>query len=287
MTSIASKQFFDVLPNEISIHIFSYLELNDLGKLPQVCKSWKELVNTKNLWVNLFKYIYKEDITTENVKNAFLFKHAEVINGTNGELGRAVTSFVCKLFWNKKCRFECHFSNTSISPLIIEQSFGPHRGSSEGFKGHPDKTKHLKFVGDLPKQTSNNKMKLTTKTPWPNEIPITISMEAPFHVNIHIGVAFFEACIQGVDVGYGNTLGFYSDINNWKEPFNLFCITNMYEPLTWFGRIPYSQFKFVKIDPKGNVTWETSNNRTWSPSSLGGPYSWDLYLQIFKIQFPN
>ncbi len=284
---MALKQFLEVLPSDNSLHILSYLKLNDLGKLPQVCKSWKELVSTKNLWVNLYKYIYKEDINAENVKNAFLFKHAEVINGTESELIRAVTSFVCKLIWNKKCRLECQFPNTSYPPLIIEQSFGPLIGSSEGFKGPPDKTKRFNFVGDLPKQTSKEAIKLTSKMPWPNGIPITIAMEAPFHVNIHSGVAFFEACIQGVDVGYGNTLGFYSDINDWKEPFSLFCITSMYESLKWCGRIPYSQFKFVKIDPKGNVTWEISNNRTWSPSSLGGPYPWDLYLQIFKIQFPN
>lgn len=287
MTSITSKQFFDGLPHEIALHIFSYLELKDLGKLPQICKSWKYLVDNKNFWVLLYKYLYREEITAENVKNAFLFKHAEVINGTDGELGRSVTSFVCKLNWNKKNRFECQFPNSSISPLIIEQSFGPFRGTSEGFEEPSNKTKHLKFIGNLPKQASTDKMRLTTTMPWPNGIPITISMTAPFQVNIHSGVAFFEACIQGVDVGYGNTLGFYSDINDWKEPFNLFCFTNMYESLKWCGRIPYSQFKFVKIDSKGKVTWEISDNRTWTPRSSGRPYSWDEYLQVFNIQFPN
>jgi hypothetical protein len=74
-------------------------------------------------------------------------------------------------------------------------------------------------------------------------------------------------------VGFGNTLGYYSEINDWKTPFKLHCIRGKSGAPMWIGSFPESQaFKFVLINAKGDIKWEKiQGNRALIGSSPFGP----------------
>ena len=52
----ASEKYFDDLPNEIIIKIFSYLDLDDLVSVSDVNSHWKELSQVNTIWKDI---IYK------------------------------------------------------------------------------------------------------------------------------------------------------------------------------------------------------------------------------------
>jgi hypothetical protein len=82
----------------------------------------------------------------------------------------------------------------------------------------------------------------------------------------------FNGCVKGVDVGYGNTLGYCSEINGWKSPFKLHCIRGKSGAPMWIGSFPrHALFKFVLINAKGDMQWEKINgNRRLIDASMFG-----------------
>src|SRR5690606_32629166 len=49
----------DVLPVELLIHVSAFLDLRDLGKLPELSKRWQVMASTPDLWrhVGLTRYV--------------------------------------------------------------------------------------------------------------------------------------------------------------------------------------------------------------------------------------
>ena len=46
------EQLLEELPTEILVHLFSYVSRNDLGKLSQTCKRFRDIAQTDSLWVD-------------------------------------------------------------------------------------------------------------------------------------------------------------------------------------------------------------------------------------------
>ncbi len=276
-------------PDDITRQIFAYLEIKDLGRTQLVCKNWNGLAADDDFWKALFQRAYKEEVPDGKLGRDLL-RSINIINGEN-ELQKVVSTFLCQFKWDKKRRFECVFRDKPIPPLVIEQGFGPYRGTKEGLKGATDEKKYYEFIGDF---ASQEPLALVDHTlfmgnlPWPAGVPILELVTSAVHVCVSSGSCFFEVNIEGVDVQSGDTLGFFSDINEWKEPFIFICVPGNEGAPMWTGRIPYSNFKFVKIGADGHVTWENIRaNRSWDPRFSGRPYSWELYLQVFPIEFSN
>jgi len=53
---IVNKDWFMRMKDEVLINIFSYLNLNDIGKIAQVCRHFRALCNSNHLW----KVIYEK-----------------------------------------------------------------------------------------------------------------------------------------------------------------------------------------------------------------------------------
>ncbi|MGC1878445.1 MAG: F-box-like domain-containing protein [Rhabdochlamydiaceae bacterium] len=293
MAIVSASMFHGAISRDADFHILSFLEEKDLGQAEQVCKGWKVLAGNDRLWRNLFIRLYNEEVPEEKSgKEACLLKRAITID--EGKLPRVVTSFLCRLKWDTKRRFECTFPNEPTYSLVIEQSFGPVRGTSEGFRGPADETEYYKYVGKLSLGQPADQTFTTSRENRLNHLPIHSTISGTTAVingrqvlseNVP-GWSYFTAEIKGVDVGYGSTLAYFSDSNGWKKPYPLFCIGQH----TWVGWIPFSEFKFVKIDQKGKVTWEEDvdgGNRYWGPRCYGRPYGLEEYLRVFPVKFQN
>jgi len=294
-------------PTEIKRHIFSFLEDKDLARVQCVCKEWKKLAGDDRLWEALFIRMYKEPVPQGKlVIEAFRLKRAKIIGGEDA-LQNVVTTFLCTLKWNTKRRLECTFPNHPTYSMVIEQSFGPDRGTKMGIRSDrpEDETEYYKYIGNHSPGTDANLTFKASDQMIPHSLPICRSIviitaekkQLPYHAWNIVDVArmsdscYFSADIRGIDVGYGNTLGYFSDINNWKRPFTLTCVQGNEGKPVWTGLIPYSQFKFVKIDSAGKIKWEKdiieTRNRSWGPRSWGRPYSFEEYLKAFPIEFKN
>ena len=109
-------------------------------------------------------------------------------------------------------------------------------------------------------------------------IPYSVSVDWAWPDNLIEGPLFLKLFyasnttekITGVDVGYGNTLGFFSEINDWKSPYKLFCTRGQNGEPVWGGIIPtYKPFKFVLITPQNNIIWENGNHlELWENNSF-------------------
>jgi hypothetical protein len=182
----------------------------------------------------------------------------------------------------KKTRLECIFPIDTIFKLIAERGCG-----QEGRKKDAaDETRRCIFVGDVGSLTlANPPIAFTDNHPL---LSCQFSLDS-FIAEPHpdfFSYWLFYADIGGVNVGEGNTLGFQSDINAWKEPFELIFSRGVNVPDAWAGLIPYGlDFKFVKIDKKGIVTSEEDHSRrSWNSNSL---QAWRQYLQEHPIQFTS
>jgi len=299
------------IPSEVMHRIFLLLnDFTSLGRAQQVSKDWLNLTENNALWQNLFKkYIPSADevhrITgKEALRNSIIRNEKDFIN--------TVTIFLCRWQWGKKTRLECLFPSSSIPPnlrnkivpkeepfsnasdltIVIEQILGCHPRRTQGFdEVHADKTQYYCFTGDMQPLFAHQNQGFSQ---------LWLMNDAPYHPHYTafssqiplpngIGCGFFEANIQDVDVGYGNTLGYFAAINQWKEPFELFCVSapRGRSKWKWIGRIPYnSEFKFVKIDPNRNITWENiCKNRYWA--STNSPLCiWEDYLEHVPLLFP-
>jgi hypothetical protein len=278
------------IPSDILYQVFSLLDVRSLGRVQQASPEFYNLGNNDLLWQELFQRAF-----SQNVPNGELGKEAlkkwHLIPDRIG-LSKVLATFFCCLKWEKTTCLQCRFPDPSMPSIIITQSFGPHKevlnGKIEDEKNIPvDEMRH--YWHGVSNQTYTPSggwtiKKLLSSVPYRRVVstPITLPLQ-----DWRIDQVFIEE----VDVGFGNTLGYYSSINEWKEPFEFFCISgvNGQQSIQWCGLIlsDFSEFKvefkFVKIDPVGNVTWENyPGNR--QPDEIKG---WKNYLTKYPITFPS
>ncbi len=287
-------------PELVSYRILSYLPVQELGRAQMVCTEWRLLAGNDLLWRELYGYIFKKKAPESiNIKESFLIERATKLDRED-ELGDVMFAFICNLQWEKKRRLICSFSDKSFPPMIIEHSFGPKRGTKDGAAGSADETEYYHCTADDLDQISaaNPVYERIDENGLPGLPDYPKKVGFPAYTKGTMPKRMFEKFdggsyggfipinTEGVDVGYGNTLGFYSDINDWKVPFKLICRANESGLPVWSGLIPYSFFKFVKIDSAGQVTWENrAENRRWFQRTSGRPYYFPEYLQVDPIQF--
>jgi hypothetical protein len=273
------------IPPEMMSNVFYFLDTQSLGTFEQVSHYCKELAGDDVHWKKLFERIFKAEVPDGKLGKECL-KNVKVLH-SDQLISKEVRIFLCYLKWEKKTRLECIFPGTTIPPLVIEQSFGPNRGTMTGFLEPADETKNCIFLGNV----GSLKLREIPLSIWTNSdlIHRCTSFQSDVLLPEEEGFANLGVVIKEVDVGYGNTLGYFSDINDWKEPFELFCVSRPDGHHIWTGMIPYSKFKFVKIDPKGNITWENiSGNRNWQEGSFWPLFlSLEEYLRRFPIRFDS
>ena len=262
------------LPQELYPKIFFNLNFKDLCQLPFVSNGLNELFSKDEIWRNLFFTNFPNDplLTNETAKKQFLAKVSAIPVMGNHELSRTLTCFLLNLKWNKKRELICTFPNEPTYSLQFSVSFGPDRGTKEGSNGNADETEYYKYLAPASYRTSKAVNYFNQVFTEINGIPFSIThasvcRQAPYNSGPEPEIGMPFLCVDGkipdVDVGFGNTLGYFSEVNEWKRPFKLFCITDSdsNKPV-WVGLIPlHFGFKFVSIDAKGAVTWEHEGNR--------------------------
>jgi len=293
----------DYIPVDAMNRILSNLDVKSLGRIQRVSKNLYKLAGNDEFWKNLFKRTFGVDLPSGAVGKGML-KNGIIIKNEKALIDMIVT-FLCHVKWDKKTRLECVFptapsnahslleksfekeimTRSETPTMIIEQSFGHQRGKRTSMNSLADETKYACFVGDVKWPYAHSKIDHEANgiIPYFTQICSPISL-CSWHGAVLS--SYFEANVEGVDVGYGNTLGYFSSINQWKEPFELFYIQENNGSHKWAGLIPNSEFKFVKIDPSGKITWEnTPHNRYWGPRSSGRPHSWEGYLKHIPVSF--
>jgi hypothetical protein len=235
-------------PQELGVYIMSKLDpKKDIGAVACVSKEWNRLASLNELWHILFIKAFQEKAPEgEHAKIAFLRKYALPIEN-EAQLRRLFAAFWCALERNKKKRIECIFSTNPPSSIVAEQGFA----LQHGFRETAGETTYYKYIGKVPKDLKLNKNKIIDSYRLGN-VCVLQSTNEKIYSN------FYTSCFSinvEVDVGDGNTLGYYSSINNWEKPFKLTCV-QANNKNSWMGFIPCSEFKFIKIDHKGKITWE-------------------------------
>jgi len=199
------------------------------------------------------------------------------------QLESRVIGFLCTLKWEKKCQFICSFPKNNLYFLNIQQNYGPKRGTADKAKSPFDEVSYFEFLGDLPPGNpipsimttcyngncprDNEESRDTDEIPQRRGIPFKTSFTGglpqhssilPYYMKWMMSITNEE--IAKVDVGYGNTLGYFSEINGWKSPFRLFCTQKSNHEHVWGGFIPLNkQFKFVIISPQNDTLWENND----------------------------
>lgn len=288
------------VPKDAIDNVISRLNITQLGTVQRVSKQFYEIAGNDVFWENIFKRMFAKDVP-QGMTGKKTLENCIIRN--KKEFSDTLVTFLCRRKWEKKTRLECIFPNippycsnlktafpqwfsqNSTTSAIIQLGFGPDRGTSLGFTESPvDETKYACFIGD--EETLSKQGVIFHDHNDTHDIPCLISFRSEVPIPDSIFSSCFIADIEGIDVGYGNTLGYFASINQWKEPFELFCVDGNNGRPKWTGRIPYSEFKFVKIDPSGKITWEKiDHNRHWGTRSSGRPDSWEEYLKHFPISF--
>ena len=266
---------------ELTIIIFTDLaveNLENLGKLQQVCKNWYSLANDNTLMTKVFFKVYNKQPPAELTAKEALLRSRTFPIMDKSDLRNKCITFLCDLQWNRKRRFECVAADDSLC-FIIEQGFGPNRGKQA------DEIKKYRLTSNLENYVKHDEIYSELNefegVIELGELLITRKITKQIDVLFIFSLAYFEVDIEGVDVSYGNSLAYYSALDNWKKPFNLFCQRGV-----WTGFIPYFQdFKFIKIDPQGEVTWEENTNRHWPPQCHGLRPTLQQYFQTYPIFF--
>lgn len=118
-----SINFFNFLPYDVNLLIFSCLNHHDLAKCCEVSKQWKKLASTNSLWQKLFSNLDLPEGT--NVK-AYVATHCV---RTNDEIEERLQQllqkmneedsalFTCLFPLNPKCQFEVKVSSTFNTDL--------------------------------------------------------------------------------------------------------------------------------------------------------------------------
>ncbi len=285
MSAIQSHN--NVIPNDVLLNIFSkFKDPKDLGRVQCVCKWWNGVANTDMLWKNALKSTFNEEVPAgQSNKKTLISKYVKDLY----QLHKIYVSFLCHIEWDKRRQFECTFKKEPNAHITAEQAFGPTRLFSQA---PADVTEHYEFIGELKQKASDSN--IVSSQDLGDKLYYQACAHASEGFSVLEDIQGFSFQIKGEtsncsfavkiekDVGFENTLAFYSDINDWKYPFKLTWQNNK-----WVGIIPYgAQFKFVKIDSTGKVIWENQDNRSWSPRCGGRPYpTFEDKLKAFPITF--
>jgi hypothetical protein len=275
------------VPKEVFYNVLSFVGVQGLGRCACVSKGWKDLSCDDHFFRELFRRTFREEPSREITgKVAFCKRLTQVSVQSTDELIRFVTYFICNVKWETKRRLECEFPNDPNYALVIEQGFGPNRGTLQGFESSPaEQTEYVIYTGEslaekywvggdlgyvvgycveqgknkVFEQRSYNSLTRTASlnmlgTPCYQSSFICQEQNALSHSICPISYPrTTPICVKGLDVGYGNTLGVCSSVGNWEKSVKFLCMNKS----TWFGIVPsYSSFKFVKINKKGEITWE-------------------------------
>ena len=276
-----------VFPSELSQCIMSNLDRKDLENVRYVSQKWNLVEGLDETWRGLFFRFFLENAPLNiSAKTSFFKRHGLPISNME-VLCNAYTTFRCNLDWNKKKCFSVFFPTLHYT-AIFEVALGPERGTPEGFQAPADEFIYYRYVADPPEDLKEIKETVTREF---NIAGIPMRKSSKGNFNNYYFPRCFSAKIGNVDVGYGNTLGYFSSINDWKTPFKLFCVSNSSGGHSWNGHIPYGSFKFVKIGPDGSITWEIhtgpDQNRLRTARTGKRICSWERHLEYFPIRFPN
>lgn len=284
-----------IVPNDVTKYTFSFLNHEELGCAECVCKSWQQISVSDgySLWKELFSRTFRtKRFEDESVKKSFKIELKRQPVETFLQLAEVINCFYCGVEWETKQKLSCTFSRQPSWSIVVEQGFGPTRGTKEGFeKDPPREARYYKYLGDVSadireiREFFSSKMFLNETSN--NAVEHYNSSEENFFKNkvfnfccapsyyrtfsadctpiVHETVMTLldrreniplEICL---DMGRGNALGYYSSANNWAEPFKLTCIQDYsgVRLIKWIGLLPHGQFKFVKISGEGKtIIWE-------------------------------
>jgi F-box domain len=310
---------------DITREILAYLDVKSLGRAEQVCTQWK-IYSDDNLWQGVFSRIFSFAVPKNMSGKEAMFKYGASPVKDRIELFKRYVSFRCNLTLGKTKEFKCCTTNNETL-FSVKESF-----SSE-CKEVADETEICKLeesglnfflMGTLFAISGSplNQLVSLKLNDADTFVQVTIldSMLALFDKNNFTSIrlnndAFQSIVVKGVDVGKGNVLGYYSDVNNRKTPFKFSCVNG-----AWLGRMPpagevFTRSRFAKIGPKGEVTWEKADNRFcdsngwmvrnqcwdsdlfspdayWSESNSWDSWSfdasdsyWDRYFKAYPIEF--
>ncbi len=284
-----------IAPNEIKLQILTNLDHKDLCRVQSLSREWNIISSDDRLWRDLFiaKYPKISIPFPEQAQKEFK-ERTLAIPIKMWNLRSIITSFLCNLKRNEKRELICLFPNEHYYALKVAQGFGPERGTEKGFEGPADEIEYYQFDYHpmSPDKTADKPINSKRFIQCPGEnvhhdssfqqaaIPLAQSYACSARdqqgiwnpKEVWVDLSGAQNCvngkIEGVDVGFGNTLGYFSEINDWKFPFKLFCISDPTSGKSaWVGLLPsWEAFKFVSIDSNGSVTWEKKNgNRSLSP----------------------
>jgi F-box-like len=263
---------------DLMLDISSFCDYKELGALQCVSKQWYLIAGDNRLWQDLFACHFPQKMLPKTqCKEAFRNRLAVICPKTLSEVTKAIMTFVCQLKWNTKSRLVCEFPREPLCFFIIEQGFGPKRGTKEGFEGTPEEVKCLEYNGHIFREEDYKEFYYEKFTQCPETgIPLRVSSSGvspsgwfsitglDYLSNYRITIGYLSTpleagvneCVE-IDVGWGNTLGYCSEMNDWKSPFKLHCVMGIAGQPVWTGLFPKEyRFKFVLIDAKGRITWE-------------------------------
>lgn len=277
----------------ITKYIFSFLDDKDLRSMAQTCKQGKVIADDPVLWKNLFERTFHMKLLKKMIpKEAFRIEKIAVPCKIE-EIRKIYNTFICNLKWEQKRRLEIHCP--SYVKLVVELGFGFNHGREESFdKCEPNEIKYYKLLRD--EEIFNTTLELEPnkgvdpdpKMPIYSKIILkdnlrNVKERGYFYslITSEQSELPFEWLYTGQtivkDVGEGNTLGYISELNGWKEPFKLYHLGEN----RWWGRFPeLDKFKFIKIDNEGNIFLEKIKTgrhfchgarRHCSQDSLGKP----------------
>lgn len=311
---------------ELQLRILSFCDAAALRGIESSSNKWHQIVDSKELWRSLFMRHFPEELPLkESYKEAFRKRASPIPLDSPTQLKNAITSFFCMLKWNTKREFHCLFFNASPCFIKIQQGFGPERGTPKGFEGPADEIDYFEYTGPLGNSLSEeesdasvltfekatqcpgDKFHWGTKEVSPPEgesIPVFISSIRASSADRFgfiqdwtdlNGLPFVDGEITEKNVGCGNTLGYFSELNDWKFSFSFFSIQGNTGSPVWIGRIPFnSRFKFIFKDLQDNITWEKraltgdNENRKITVSSaydISGHHALEDNLRCHPIQF--
>lgn len=108
------------LPEEVSLHILSYLDLKQLKASSYICKEANRLTSDPMLWKALFHKMFNNKPLPKGMSYPFACSALVPIKHFQ-ELNRVMTVFLCTLKKDVTRRLECTFAG--LPQLILEQRF--------------------------------------------------------------------------------------------------------------------------------------------------------------------
>ncbi len=265
----------DVL-DQICYHVLkgakSLDDAKSLVRFQRVSKNFYLAAGNDVFWQTLLKNICGIDVSNGKGKEAW---NVPILRNRN-DLFNTVEAFQCRLELWKTRRLECLVP--SHPPMSLEVSFGP----PSDLKA--DQTHRYLFLGNV------EELRKVQHSSCESSAFLANKPNYPYHEKSRSCFQLFRNCmlqapiieIKEVDIGNDHTLAYYSSIDNWKELFKLFPVSgDNGRPVMWAGRIPlHAEFKFVKIAPNGDFTWENHAGNRVHPNK-----NWSAYFKEQPVSF--